>query len=367
MNTGASQTDFAVIIVGGGPAGASAAIQLAQRAPHLAERTLLLDKAVFPREKLCGGGVVRQADRYLASLGVSIDVPSVVIRAIRFKHAGGEAIHRRTASFRVVRREEFDQALLLEAQRRGVQVLQGCAVQGLARAADGVSVTTSKGAFRGQVIIGADGTNSLVRRLLLPPSMQQRFVALEVLTNPGNGVGEVEGDDTATFDFGPAVDGLRGYCWDFPSLIHGKRVMNRGIGGSTWWPQVSLKDRFAKELAARAVDLSSCQLQGATAPLYDPSVLQGAERVLLAGDAVGIDPWFGEGISVAIGSGIVAAHAAVEAVESGSFSFHQYHRRLRDSAVGWTLRRSRAQARSFYRAARSHGGLSSWLGIGEAG
>src|SRR5713101_8160775 len=86
--------DYDVIIVGGGPAGSAAAIQLAQRDPTLAARTLLIDAAIFPREKLCGGGVVREADRLLGFIGVRIDVPTVRIHTIRFEYAGGQAFRR---------------------------------------------------------------------------------------------------------------------------------------------------------------------------------------------------------------------------------------------------------------------------------
>ena len=89
---------------------------------------------------------------------------------------------------------------------------------------------------------------------------------------------------------------------------------------------------------------------GATIPMYDPTLPQSAPHVVLAGDAVGVDPWLGEGISVAIGTGMVAAHATIDAFSRRDFSFREHRRRLRGSAVGEQLRRNRVFARSFYQA-----------------
>jgi flavin-dependent dehydrogenase len=114
-----------VLIIGAGPAGAAAAIQIARRSTELAGRTLVLDAARFPRSKPCGGGVVRAADRFLTHLGVAADVPSVTINAIRFEYEGGRSLWRVPRVFRVVRREELDDCLVRAARGLGVAVHQG--------------------------------------------------------------------------------------------------------------------------------------------------------------------------------------------------------------------------------------------------
>jgi len=352
--------DYGVIIIGGGPAGSAAAIQLAERDPALAARTLLIDAAVFPREKLCGGGVVREADRLLDFLGVRVDVPAVGIDTIRFVYAGGHSDHRGRDLFRVVRREDFDDALLVEAQRRGVQIRQGERVTRVVREPDAIRVTAGERSYSARVLIGADGARSLVRRALVGGRRPERFVALEVLTRMEADPRAIEG--TALFDFRLASVGLRGYYWEFPSIRAGEPTLNRGLGGAVWPSDVALAELFAAHLRGRGTDLDPDAVEGWSAPLYDPALPQSAERVLLAGDAVGIDPWFGEGISVAIGTGMLAAHAAVDAFVTGDFAFRDHHRKIRDSGIGRTLRRNRATARAFYRAAGRPAGLAPWFG-----
>lgn len=102
--------EYDIIIVGAGPAGSAAAIQIANRNPDLARRTLVIEKATFPRPKLCGGGVTTHADALLAQLRVRPAVSSFPIHAIKFVYDDLSFTFRWKNIFRVVRREEFDAA-----------------------------------------------------------------------------------------------------------------------------------------------------------------------------------------------------------------------------------------------------------------
>jgi len=126
-------------------------------------------------------------------------------------------------------------------------------------------------------------------------------------------------------------------------------------------PQSTLRTVFGEVLRARGVELRDEDLEGAWAPVYDPEREQSAPRVLLAGDAVGIDPWLGEGISSAIGTGIVAGHFASAALETGAFGFEEYRSRIVTSTVGEALRANREMASRFYGdTRRPHGYGDSW-------
>jgi flavin-dependent dehydrogenase len=341
-----------VVIVGGGPAGTAAALQLAARRPDLAERTLLLDRAMFPRHKLCGGGVVQRADWLLQSLGVSIEVPAVPIHAIRFHHGRGIAVQRGRAMFRVVRREDFDHALLCAARASGVTVQEGEAVRALSRERQGICILTSTGEHHARVVVGADGATSLVRRRFVGPAAGQRFVAVEVLTPEDPACSPAFRENTAVFDFRPVVEGIRGYAWDFPSFKAGTAVMNRGTGGATWPDGHSFKRALTSRLREIGATPAGNDMEGAAVPLYHPTTALSAERVVLAGDSVGVDPLMGEGISVAIGTGMLAAHAVVDAFEDNDFGFADFGRRVGRSSIGSSLSSSWLTAGTFYRRLR---------------
>src|SRR5512142_467342 len=114
-----------ILIVGAGPAGSAAAIQIANLDPDLARRTVVIDKAVFPRPKLCGGGITSHADGLLKQLYVSADVPSIPIHRARLVYKDKTFTIRVRNMFRVVRREEFDAALVRSARERGIVVCEG--------------------------------------------------------------------------------------------------------------------------------------------------------------------------------------------------------------------------------------------------
>lgn len=348
-----------VAIVGAGPAGAAAAIQLAHSAPALARRAVVLDAARFPRPKLCGGGVVREADRFLGMLGVTADVPSTVIHRFHIEFAGGVRVREAPNAFRVVRRDAFDHALVRAAESLGVEVHQGAAVRRVSRVGDAILVETTRQTYRARFVIGADGARSLVRRGLVGGRSPSRFVALDVVA-PG-ARSTLPDTATAAFDFRPTAEGLHGYAWTFPCLVRGQAAVNRGYGGASWPRGASLRDAFGAWLANGGVGPFEQPIEGATIPMFHPRVPLSAERVVLAGDAMGTDPWLGEGISSAIGSGMLAARAAAAAFASGDFTNDAYARNVGASVVGWNLRRNRAIARSFYRAATRPDGLGTWL------
>lgn len=334
-----------VLIVGAGPAGCAAALQLLALRPGRGDRIALVDGAVFPRPKLCGGGITPRTEELLASLGVEVAVPSVDVEEMRFLLPERTILERGPRLFRVVRRERFDAALVDEASRRGAELRCGFPVQRLEATPAGIAVRLASGEMlEASVVVGADGANSVVRRDLVPAGAQaEPFVALEILT-PGHGADPAR----ATFDFRPGTQGVRGYAWDFPSIIDGEPFMNRGIASIGPTPGIVLKDVFRSVLRDRRLCLDDHPLQGAWAPVYDPRREQSAPRVLLAGDAVGIDPWLGEGISSAIGTGIIAGHFAARALEDGDVGFADYGQRIASSTVGQHLLRNARLAAGFY-------------------
>ena len=110
--------EYDVLILGGGPAGLSTALHLAQLAPGLIPRILVLEKAHYPRPKLCAGGLLADAEVILRRLGLDVgEVPHVDAAAAHLDFAGkGLGISLPgTHILRIVRRDEFDNWLAKKA------------------------------------------------------------------------------------------------------------------------------------------------------------------------------------------------------------------------------------------------------------
>lgn len=344
--------NYALIIVGAGPAGSAAAIHLAHRAPALAARSLLLEKAHFPRFKLCGGGVTQHALDLLRLLRVELTIPSYPIHAMHLIYDDLEATFKWRNLFHIVQRDALDMLLAHTAQARGVELREGVRVRDLVCDRKGVTLCTDQGELHAEVVIGADGANSIIRQKLGLRRADRISRVLEVFTPVADAVSTREfAQHTAVFDFTPIAQGVQGYYWDFPSWREGQPVMSRGLFDSRVRPErprAALKAVFESELKRRGLNLAEIKLYGHPERWFDARAPHAAPRVLLAGDAAGVDPWLGEGISHALDFGMHAAEAAIAAFQRNDFSFADYSRRLAESPLGRRLRLKRMIAYCVY-------------------
>lgn len=330
-----------VAIVGGGPSGISTALHLHAAAPGA--RIVVLEKERYPRDKICAGGIGARAFRLLERIGVEVACPRVPLDAVAVRIAGGTTVVREPGLGAVVRRIEFDHAFARTALDRGIAVRDGCAVHGIAAGERGVAVTLAGGEIlHARCAVGADGVGGVVRRLAGFPRGELRAQVVELDTEAA--AGDLP-RDTIVFDF--ATGDLRGYAWDFPTLAAGQELVCRGIyalGVSADRPRA----RLADYLASRGLDIARYRLKQFAERGWKPGAEISRPRVLLVGEAAGIDIATGEGIGQAIEYGALAGRYLARALARGRLGFADWRRTIDHHHLGFQLRIRHAAYRVFY-------------------
>jgi menaquinone-9 beta-reductase len=311
-----------VVVVGAGPAGTSTAIRLADHGLH----AIVIDKAVFPRDKTCGDGLTTLALRELEGLGLApTDVAS-------WRPVTGAVLHSprgRTVELplpegdgqfaAVARRLDLDAALVALAEQRGVELVQGAALRDARQDAEGVELLTDAGELRARWVVGADGMWSPLRKALHLDEGRYRgewHGFRQYLAPAGRRADELH------IWFEP--DLLPGYAWSFP-LPDGRANVGFGVLRGRHLDGKALADQWRRLLARPAlVEVlgPSPEPEGPhrawPIPARITTTTLAAGRVLFVGDAArATDVFTGEGIGQALLTGRLAAEAIVRAVDGG--------------------------------------------------
>lgn len=334
-----------IVIVGAGPAGSATALALHRLDPGLARDVLIIEKARHPRPKVCAGGLIPAGRRWLEEHDVAFSVPHVTVDRARVTTPARTVSHDDRNLCDVVRRAEFDASLVAACRERGIRVQEEEDVIELRRDGAGVDVVTARTTYRARLVFGADGSGSLVRRRLIDAqrtSMARAVMAdVPVRATRWPGFAERRYD----FDFRILRQGLRGYLWAFPCLIDGEPHIN--IGAYSLTPVGAPLDAALTDYLREFTDTVP---RRCAFPIhwYRPGARLAGPHAWLVGDAAGVDPLMGEGISLALEYGSFAAAAAARGLAGGDLSGAAYQRAIDGSWMGSKLRRLHLATRLFY-------------------
>lgn len=333
-----------VIVIGAGPAGSAMATLLAQEGYSV----LLLEKGVFPRDKVCGDFVSPKGLFHLKKLGCYEEIASRGFTPIRRtsvylngnKLYEGSLPHLRgyTSFAHAIPRNDLDEILFRRAQEAGAVTVEGCQVVGINHTPTSVFVEAKKAGrsqrFAGRVIVGADGANSVVARFADLMMNDARYV-FPSIRGYCRGLTFEEAILFVDEDFFP------GFGWIFP--VRGD-LSNVGVGmvkETLGKYRISVKDFFKRfetfiqsmaNKSGKTVEISSAK--GWPIKSYGGARRNFFERGLLIGEAACfVDPVSGEGIPLALESAELGFETLKLAFDRGDFSANtlaDYERRWKE-------------------------------------
>jgi geranylgeranyl reductase family protein len=316
---------FDAIVVGAGPAGSVTAYRLASEGASV----LLLDKARFPRDKPCGGGLTLRAVNQLPFSPEP--VVEHVVDAMQFRLRYGTSYTRRSSSplILMTQRRRLDAFLAERAAEAGADFRDGMKVTHVEQTPEGVSVQAGGDRFEGSVLVAADGANGVSARLAGLAHDPTYGVALEGNLPYERLIGR-RYERTAVVELA-TVPG--GYGWVFPKGDH----VNLGVGG--WEEEGSaLRSHLDRLCEAHGVDAGRLEsVRGHRLPLRRPEARLAAGRTLLVGDSAGlVDPLSGDGMYEAFVSARLASEAIGDLLSGRAASLEPYDATLRSSLARLT-------------------------------
>lgn len=339
---------YDIVICGAGPAGSSVALALRQSGLRVA----LIDRATFPRDKVCGDAIPGRAIKNLQKIGEEYarafrrHAPALITRSTALYYKSRQISFDWVGEAYTCARMDFDNFLFTQVvETTKTDVYTGISITSVSKAGDGYTVTAKDGSsFTCRMLIGADGAQSVTAKALAKRTIDR-----------DNHVGSVRayysgitGLDPHTTEVYFDRKYLPSYLWVFP--LPGNRA-NVGFG------------MLSSEIARRRVDLKKLfyefidstptlryrlgaataisPLEGFGLPLGARKLTISGDNYILTGDAASlIDPISGDGIGNAVLSGRLSAAQAIKCFQQNNFSasFISEYDTLLNAAIGKELR-----------------------------
>jgi geranylgeranyl reductase family protein len=286
---------YDVIIAGAGPAGSTAARECAARGLSV----LLLERAEFPRDKPCGGGVTVRAARLLPFALDPVVERAVFGLALSVRQERSLRCYAPEPLTFLTQRRRLDTFLAEQAATAGARLCERTEVRAVERS-NGTVIVRADTVYTGRTLVVADGVNGRTSRLAGIAPRRRLVVALEGNLTPAGGVAPVW-SDALGIDAGSPPGG---YGWIFPKGDH----LNFGVAAR---PDAARQLRADLDRLIRSYGFEPeglWGLRGYHLPMRERGSALAAGNVLLAGDAAGLlDPFSLEGIYAAIWSGRAAS------------------------------------------------------------
>lgn len=328
-------TDYDVIVVGLGPAGAIAAYELSRRG----HRVLAIERSSLPRGKLCGGALSVRAAA-LIPFDISGEIEQT-LQGIRFNFCGKDPFVIETPEpvAYTVSRDRFDYLLASNAEAEGAVLCDGTEVVEWKEEKGEITVRTQDDEWRCRYLIGADGLNGLIRRGGGLPGEGAVGVESEI---PYQGVGR-EDHSLIQIDLGSAPDG---FGWLLPKRDHhatGVSGADRKVkSAGELYGQFIENQGILKEASGQTVSVFHRTPSSDRTPLHE-------ESVLWVGDAAGlIDPLSGDGLYYALLTGLIAAEVISSNLKGEGEGLSAYTARVR-AETSEEFKTARRFARLFHR------------------
>jgi geranylgeranyl reductase family protein len=350
---------YDVIICGAGPAGCTTAYQLSGNGLKIA----VLDKDIFPRDKICGDAlsadVINQLYRIDSDLAENFQKfdkkkPS---HGVRFYAPNGTHLdidfvnkaHTDAAGF-ISKRSDFDNFYFNRVTSlKDIHIFQNHKIIDVKTQTDFVAVHTENCLFHSKIVIGADGANSVINRKLSDNSFNKHHHCAGLRQYYENVTGFHPRDHIELHFY---KDLLPGYFWMFPLPNNQANVGLGMLSSEVSKKKINLKKTLADlienhpNIKDRFKDAKPLEnIQGFGLPIGSKKKQLSGNRFLLLGDAANlIDPFTGEGIGNAIRSGRVASEHILDAFQQNKFdaSFNKKYDKIIYQKMWKELRVSRS-------------------------